>query len=517
MDKITILWVDDEIDGLKSQILFLEGKGYDVVPTTNGQDALDKVKETNFDIVFLDEQMPGMSGLETLAQIKEMKPTLPVVMITKSEEEDLMDDAIGSKISDYLIKPVNPNQIQLTIKKILDNKRLISEKSTHNYQQEFQKISLTLSDNLNHEEWASIYKKLIYWELELGKSEDKGVADILTMQKNEANNGFCKFIKNNYFSLLEKANKNEMIMSHNLMRTSVFPHVEDNYPVFMILIDNLRYDQWKTIEPVISEYFNLESDKMFYSILPSTTQYSRNAIFAGLTPAEIERHYPDLWLNDDEEGGKNMHESELLTKQIGRLGKTMKVNYEKITKAAQGKAIADNIKNMMHNDLNVIIFNFVDMLSHARTESDIIKELANDEAAYRTLTSSWFEHSPLLDIIRSISEEKIRLIITTDHGTIRVKEPSKVVGDRHTSTNLRYKHGKNLKYEDQDVLAVADPGDVELPRPHVSSSYIFAYHEKYLVYPNNYNHFVNLYKNTFQHGGISLEEMIIPIGNFVSG
>ncbi len=510
MDKITILWADDEIDLLKPQLLFLKQKGYEVSSVSNGQDAIEKCQKNDYDVIFLDEQMPGLSGIETLSKIKEIKPSIPVIMITKSEEENLMDDAIGSKISDYLIKPVNPNQILLSIKKIFDNKRLITEKSTLDYQKEFQNITLAINETLNHEDWAEVYKKLIYWELELEKSEDNSISEILNMQKSEANNGFNKFINNNYIDLLDQSVSGEIIMSHNLLKKKVFPLLQDDSPIFFILIDNLRYDQWKAIQKIINSYLKLEEENSFYSILPSTTQYSRNAIFAGLLPDEIEQSYPDLWKYDDEEGSKNLHEEEFLKMQLKQLQIPIKVSYHKITNTKQGKMLVDNTINLFNNDLNVIVYNFVDMLSHARTEIEIIKELANDEAAYRALTVSWFEHSPLLEMIKKIMDKKARVIFTTDHGTIRVKKAVKVIGDRNSSTNLRYKHGKNLQYDPKDVFEVKDPQKAHLPKPNVSSSYIFATEETFFVYPNDYNHYVNFYNNTFQHGGISLEEMILP-------
>jgi len=511
MDKIHILWVDDEIDLLRAHVLFLSEKGYEVATTNNGDDAINMINEQHFDIVLLDENMPGLSGLETLDNIKNTHPDLPVVMITKSEEENLMDEAIGSKISDYLIKPVNPKQILLSIKKNIDTKRLVSEKTTSAYQQEFRNIGVTLNENLNPEEWIDIYKKIVYWELELERSDDGGMDEILKMQKAEANNMFSRFIQSNYIGWLNNSDKNSPLLSHTLFKNKIIPLIGNVIPVFMVVIDNLRYDQWKVIQPIISEYFRIETEELYYSILPTATQYSRNAIFAGLLPSEIEKKFPKLWLNDTDEGGKNMHESEFLGEQLKRLGKDVKYSYTKITNLKAGKKLVDSIPNLMSNELNVIVYNFVDMLSHARTEMEMIKELAGDESAYRSLTLSWFEHSPLLETLRKIAQKRVKLVITTDHGTIRVREPSKVVGDRNTTTNLRYKQGKALSYDKKDVFEVGNPSDVYLPKLNVSTRYIFAREANYFVYPNNYNYYVNFYKNTFQHGGVSLEEMLIPV------
>jgi DNA-binding response OmpR family regulator len=511
MDKVNILWADDEMDLLKPHLLFLREKGYDVTTVTNGKDALDKFKADRFDIVFLDEQMPGMSGIETLSHIKNMNAEVPVVMITKSEEEQIMEDAIGSKISDYLIKPVNPNQLLLSLKKNLENKRIVSEKTTTAYQQEFRNISMNLSDKLSWAEWKDVYKKLVYWELELQRATDESMYEILTSQKSEANNLFARYIENNYTKWLKAETDTTPVMSHQLMKKMVLPAVDaSTEPVFMVLIDNLRYDQWRIIQPVIAEYFHLESDDLYMSILPTATQYSRNAIFAGLLPSDIEQRFPNLWRNDEEEGGKNLSEAAYLEDLLKRLRKEYKHSYIKITNHADGKTMVDNIHSMMENKLNVIVYNFVDMLSHARTEMEMIRELADDEAAYRSLTLSWFEHSPLFEAIKLIAEKKGRLIITTDHGTIRVKEAVKIVGDRTVNTNLRYKQGRNMNYEKKEVFEVKNPIDAMLPRQHLSQVFVFAKGNDFFAYPNNYNYYVTYYKNTLQHGGISLEEMIIP-------
>ncbi len=510
MQETKILWADDEIDLLTPHILFLKEKGYAVTTATNGSDALENFRTEYFDLVFLDENMPGLTGLETLNEIKNIKADVPVVLITKNEEEHLMEDAIGYKIDDYLIKPVNPKQILLTIKKLIDNKRLVSEKTSMAYQQDFRNLGMTLNDELSYQEWVDVYKKLIYWELELEKLEDAGMHEILTMQKAEANTQFSKFVEKKYLNWV-KDPASGPTLSPNLFKDKVFSQLNEQVPTFFILIDNLRYDQWKIINPIISEYFRLEEEDNYFSILPTATQYARNAIFSGLWPSEMEKRFPQMWQNDEDEGGKNLFEKDFLQDQLKRMiRKDIKSSYHKILTYDEGRDITDNITNLMGNDLNVLVYNFVDMLSHARTDMAMIRELANDEAAYRSLTLSWFEHSPLLDAIKRLSQKKIKLIITTDHGTIRVKSPSKVIGDRNTNTNLRYKQGKNLNYQAKEVFLVRNPQDAMLPKLHVSSSYIFAKVDSYFVYPNNYNHFVNYFNETFQHGGISLEEMIVP-------
>ncbi|MCB0707131.1 MAG: PglZ domain-containing protein [Saprospiraceae bacterium] len=512
MDKIKILWADDEINLLKPQLLFLEKRGYEVVTVTNGYDALEEcVENSGFDVVFLDESMPGLTGLETLAKIKETQPHLPIVMITKNEAEDVMEEALGSQITDYLIKPVNPNQILLTLKKIVDNKRLVREKTTSDYQQEFRQLMMHINSGLDFTEWADVYRRIISWEIKIDDSNSSQMGDILSMQKSEANNEFSKFIVKNYLGWLDDTGDGPA-MSFNLMRKKIFPMMEEGTPTVMLLLDNLRFDQWKVLEPIFTEFFRVEEEDFFYSILPTSTQYSRNSIFAGMMPDEIAKHYPDWWLNDNEKGGKNMHEKELLEEQIKRtVRRPVKFDYNKVTNVSHAKDMQDHMLDYLSNDLTVIVYNFIDMLSHARTEMEVLKELAGDEKAYRSLTRSWFENSLLWTALQKIAERDIQLIVTTDHGTIRVNQPSKVVGDRETTTNLRYKVGRNLKYEKKDVLEVRNPEKAGLPKPNISSTYIFAKEDRFFLYPNNYNHYHNYYKNTFQHGGISLEEIICPI------
>ncbi len=512
MEKIKILWADDEIDLLKPQMMFLEKKGYEIITVTNGHDALEECETTNdIDVVFLDESMPGLTGLETLSKIKEIKPNLPIVMITKNEAENVMEEAIGGQISDYLIKPVNPNQILLTLKKIVDSKRLVQENTATNYQQDFRKILMEINSGLDFREWVDIYKKIINWELKIDASNTSEMSEILSMQKSEANSEFSKFVARHYEDWINDVGE-VPIMSHNLLRRKVFPELKDDVPTLVLLLDNLRFDQWKMIEPVLLDLFKVEEEDSFYSILPTTTQYSRNAIFAGMVPGDIAKNYPDWWKNDNEKGGKNMHEHDLLAEQIRRtFRKDIKFDYLKITNAQAGQKLQDNILNYMNNDLSVIVYNFIDMLSHARTEMEVLKELASDETAYRSLTLSWFENSPLWAALQKIADRDVQLIVLTDHGTIRVNQPSRVVGDRETTTNLRYKVGRNLQYERKDVLDFRDPKKVGLPRPNVSSTFIFAKEDKFFLYPNNYNHYNNYYRNTFQHGGISLEEIICPV------
>ncbi|WP_239000376.1 T9SS response regulator signal transducer PorX [Hyunsoonleella ulvae] len=511
---INILWVDDEIDLLKPHILFLEKKNYKVTTCNSGTEAIDIIEDTNFDIVFLDENMPGLTGLETLNEIKEKKDSLPVVMITKSEEEYIMEEAIGNKIADYLIKPVNPNQILLSLKKNLDHSRLVSEKTTSNYQQEFRKIAMDLAMINSYEDWVNLYQKLIYWEIQLEDIEDAGMFEILESQKTEANIQFGKFIDKNYPDWFDDTS-GAPIMSHTLFKDKIVPELSKEQPTLLVVVDNLRYDQWKVFEPVINNYYKKEREDAFFSILPTATQYARNAIFSGLMPSEMEKLYPQYWKNDTDTGGKNLHEADFLSAQMQRLGlNNLKHEYYKITNLKNGKKLVDNFKALKNNDLTVVVYNFVDMLSHAKTEMEVVKELASNDKAYRSLTLSWFKNSPLLEMIQQAQQLGFKLILTTDHGTINVKNPSKVIGDRDTSLNLRYKTGRSLTFDKKDVLLADDPKNIHLPTINMSSSFIFAKGDLFFAYPNNYNHYVSYYRNTYQHGGVSLEEMIIPFTVF---
>lgn len=510
--NIHILWVDDEMESLKSQRLFLEQKGYQVSGVTNGYDALDFLEEETVDIVLLDESMPGMTGIETLSKIKALRSHLPVIMVTKNEEEYIMEDAIGAQITDYLIKPVNPNQVLLSIKKALDAKRLISERTTTEYQKDFRNLFMAMSELNTADDWVEMYKKLVFWEIEMSNAESMEMQEVFQAQKAEANNEFFKFISKNYTDWIQKPDEETPLLSHQLLKEKVFPYLKEKKPTFFILIDNLRLDQWKVIQPYLEQYFRMIEEDSFYSILPTSTQYSRNSIFSGLLPLDIQKRFPNEWKLDEEEGGKNLYEDLFLHDQLKRnyLG-DLKAEYIKITNNEHGKQFEDQVHNYLKNDLTAVVYNFVDMLSHARTEMEVLKELASDEQSYRSLTESWFEHSPLFRALKKIHHKGIQLIITTDHGTIQVRNPSKCIGDRDTTTNIRYKHGRNLQFDDKDVFAVTQPNLIGLPQPNINSKYIFAKDYIYLCYPNNYNYYVNYFRNTFQHGGISLEEMIIPI------
>ncbi|MBP5708324.1 MAG: PglZ domain-containing protein [Bacteroidales bacterium] len=511
MRKIKILWVDDEVEALKPHILFLEEKGYEMLTCSNGTDAIDLVKQDFFDIIFLDENMPGLSGIETLRLIHQARTDVPVVMITKSDEEDLMESAIGMEIADYLIKPVKPKQILLTIKKITDQRRLVTEKTTGEYQQEFNNIGNMIQSVSTFDGWTDLYRKIVFWESELEKSSNQGMSEILRMQENEANNLFSKYITKNYLSWIQSDTADKPILSNSLMVKKILPKVTGDRPLFFILIDNMRFDQWKTIASSLNGIFRIVEEDIFCSILPTATQFSRNAIFSGLMPSQIKDYVPQFWIDEDEDESKNQFEEQLFENHLQRLKISIKWSYNKINTTNEGKKVNEKLKEFMKNDLNILVYNFVDILSHARTDIGVIRDLAEDEAAYRTLTKSWFLHSSLFDLLKSLATMNAKVIFATDHGTIRVQNPIKIIGDKSTSSNLRYKMGRNLAYNPKEVFEISDPAKAFLPKSNISSKYIFAMNKDVLIYQNNYNQYASYYKNTFQHGGISMQEMLLPV------
>ena len=502
-----LLWVDDEIEMLKAHILFLQKKDYEVLTASNGPDALDLCREQRFDLILLDENMPGLSGLETLMRLKEIVPNVPVVMVTKNEEEDIMDQAIGSKIADYLIKPVNPNQILLALKKNIHQREIVQEVQQTGYRQAFTDIGMQLSDRLSAEEWKELYKRLVYWELELAET-DTGMGEMLQMQKEEANQTFAKYIRKHYEQWIAQPDARPL-MSPDIFKRCVFPRLSKGRKVFLLVLDNFRFDQWRVLSGELAEDFDIDED-LYYSILPTATQYARNAIFAGLMPLQIRELYPDLWVDEEEDEGKNLNEQQLIQSQLARFRRREAFSYHKINDSSQVDKMLPQILNAQ-TPLSVLVVNFIDILSHARTESKMVRELAGTESAYRSITLSWFRHTPIKELFRRLASMDYDILITTDHGSIRVSAPTKVVGDRNVNTNLRYKLGRNLSYNPREVYEVKKPAALQLPQPNLSTAYIFATGNRFFAYPNNYNYYVQYYKDTFQHGGISLEEMLVPL------
>lgn len=508
-----ILWVDDEIDLLKAHLKLLQQKGYFVETATNGQDAIELVKEKRYDLVFLDEMMPGKGGLETLSEIKDIMPGLPVVMVTKSEAESLMEDAIGGKITDYLVKPVNPSQILLACKKILEAKKIAGEYVSRDYTMEFQKISLSLMNTMTEREWIDLYVNVTNWEVELDEHPGLGLSQTLLDQKRQCNVEFGKFVERKYRSWLDQENR-PVPLSPDVLERFVIPELNEKTSVFFFVIDCLRLDQWLVMEHMLADYYTIDKD-YYFSILPTATPYSRNAIFSGLFPLDLEKRFPEIWqAGEDDESSRNRHEHQLMDKLLERKKIQLKPEskYVKILDAEFGRQVEANILSYTQGKLTAIVVNFVDMLAHGRSDSPLLKEIAPDEPAYRSLTSSWFQHSSLFSMLKVLASKKhVKIILTTDHGSVRCLRGSKVIGDREASTNLRYKFGRNLKIDEKEAVFVKTPTDYRLPRGGVTTNYVIAKEDYYFVYPTDYHRYLNQYRDSFQHGGISMEEMILPV------
>ena len=513
-DAPRILWADDEIDMLRPHLMFLENKGYDVTSVTNGADAVQQVKDGAFEVILLDEQMPGMDGLETLAKIKDVRPEVPVVMVTKSEEETLMEEALGGQISDYLTKPVNPSQILLTCKRLLERSRLRQQSLSQSYLQSFNQIAQRLHQPLSHAEWVELYLELVRYDLEL--EEDEGARDILDDQVRDANRIFGQFIEDHYSEWIAEVDYDpdeyRPVLSHEIIPEYVIPELRSgDEPVVFFVIDCMRYDQWLEFEKLLRPLFDIDTD-FYYGILPTATPYARNAIFSGLLPADLIERFPKVWSMDEEnEHSRNQYEEALLHHQLEQHHLDANIRYDKLIATEDGRTFAQDASNLTQHDLSAVVVNFVDILAHSRSDSDVIKELAPDEQAYRALTRTWFEHSWLYDALRRLSETDATVVITTDHGAIRSLRSTKVIGDRETSTALRYKYGRNLKCDEQDAIFVKDPERFGLPPHNMNTNYIIAKEDYYFVYPTNFHHYENLYRDTMQHGGASLQEMILPV------
>jgi CheY-like chemotaxis protein len=509
-----ILWVDDEIDLLRPHLRLLEQKGYQVDTASNGEDAIEMIKVKDYDLVFLDEMMSGMGGLQTLSVMKDIRPVLPVVMVTKSETESLMEEAIGSKITDYLVKPVNPSQILMACKKILEAKKISSAYVSRDYIKEFQEINVALNAPLDEQGWIDLYIKLTEWDMELDAHPELGLRQTLQDQKRECNAEFCKFVERNYRRWIEDADR-PFMLSPDIMEKSVLPELNDRSSIFFFVIDCLRLDQWLIMEKLLGEYFTFKK-QYYFSILPTATPYSRNAIFGGYFPIDLEKRYPELWSaeEDENESSRNRFEHQFLNKLLERRRIQLKPEskYVKILDPEFGKQFESNILSYTQNRLTAVVVNFIDMLAHGRSDSPLLKEIAPDEAAYRSLTRSWFQHSSLFGMLKILSDQKnVKVILTTDHGSVRCMRGSKIIGDREASANLRYKFGRNLKVDDKHAIFVKNPLDYKLTRGSVTSNCVIAKEDYYFVYPTEYHKYLSQYHDSFQHGGVSMEEMILPV------
>ncbi len=512
MNRKKILWVDDEIELLRSHIMYLKEKGYDVVPASNGDDALDLVQRENFDAALLDEMMPGRDGISTLEAMKEIRPDLPAIMITKNEEESLMEQAIGSKIDDYLTKPVNPSQILLALKKITEGRKISEQQISRDYITEFNQINAALHMGLEWDEWIELHLKLSGWEIELRGHSDQALAQSLEELRRSCNADFSRYVEKRYIDWVKGGEG--PLLSPGVGGEYIVPALREGKNVLFVVVDCMRLDQWLAIEELLGQYFHISRD-FYYSIIPTATPYARNALFAGMFPGDIERRFRDLWLKSEEdETSCNRYERELLDSQLERAGIGLKreSKYFKLVNPAESQNLERKVSTLFDFPIVSIVVDFVDMLTHGRAASDVIMEMVPNEAAYRAVVRSWFEHSALFSILKSFSRQKNSLLImTTDHGALRVQKGSKVIGDRETSTNVRYKYGRNLRVDSKQALIIDNPGSFKLPRRGMNTNYIVAKEDYFFLYPNNYNRYLRIFRDSIQHGGISLEEMILPV------
>lgn len=504
-----ILWVDDEIDSLKPHILFLQKKGFAVTGVMSGADAVEAVKSSQYDLVLLDEMMPGKDGLTTLEEIKEIKPHLPVVMVTKSEEESLMDQAIGQKIDDYLVKPVIPSQVLLVIKRILDSKRIIGSSSTRRYITEINRFNQKLYGAMEPSDWHEAARLLASWNLELDQGGDTGLQETHEGTRKEWNTEFTKYIESQYVKWL--FNDRRPMLSPDLVPKFVVPELKQKKKVLFIVVDCMRLDQWMLIEPLLAELYNIERH-YYFSILPSATPFARNALFAGMFPDDIDKTYPEIYKVQDE-GSLNRMEDRLLADNLARHGVRLErlLKYVKIYNNTEGEELARHLADYYDSSLVTFVFNFLDILAHGRSNNVILKEIAGTEAAFRSLMKSWFVHSPLFAVFKAFASKGFTVVVTSDHGSVLCKRGTMAHGRKTTSTNLRYKYGDNLNSAPKESILIKKPGQWRLPMMTLATTYILAKEDFYFVYPNNYNEMVRQFQNSFQHGGISLDEMVVPL------
>tara|TARA_Y200000002_G_scaffold55084_2_gene40451 strand:+ start:7452 stop:8993 length:1542 start_codon:yes stop_codon:yes gene_type:complete len=504
---IKILWIDDEIDFFHSHIIFLEQKGFEVIKAKSGAEGLIILDNSRIDVILIDQNMPGLAGTETIKLINEKFDQTPIVMISQNSDDNTIDQAIGNRVKDYIIKPINPNQVLLTLRKILSKKELINNTTLDNYQKKYQEINNLINECSSLEDWKNVYKTLVKWEIKLSNTDDVDIVEIIMSQKKYANNLFSSFIEKNYQKELENES---FVSSINIFKKHVFPNINRKESTLLILIDNFRYDQWKMIEGLITENYTIDEEFLYTSILPTTTQYSRNSIFSGLSPLQIKKKYPSYWVDEFDNTNKNKFENQLLEDQLTKLGLKFKHKFIKISNSKDSKSFNKNLINQQKFNLTTVVYNFIDMISHAKKDVKLIKELASTDKAYRELTLTWFKNSDLYDTIKKSKDLGFRIIITSDHGTINVDKPSKVSGAKKISNNLRYKTSDQIIFNSKDVIEFKNPNSFELPSYNLNSSFIFARNNTFFVYPNNYNEYVSMYKDSYQHGGVSLEEMLVP-------
>lgn len=507
-----ILWADDEIELLKPHILYLEERGYEVTPVPTGEDAIVALGQKDFDVVLLDEMMPGLGGLETLERLQEKDASLPVILITKSEQETLMNEALGKRITDYLIKPVNPSQIFLAVKKVFESPDLVRSQAARDYVSHVQKLAMLDTGGLDWRQWIEVATELARWDLEVERLGDPGLEQAHADQRRELNAAFGRFVEQGYPNWVHSEPDNRPLLSHDLIGRYAAPRIRQGERVVIVVLDCMRMDHWLTIAPLLEPFFRVETD-YYYSLLPTATPYSRNAIFAGLLIDDLGRKHSDLWSErSDDERSRNRFERPLLERQLSRLDAVPEkpLKYIKIYTAEESQNVRKQVHSFDALGVVALVYNFLDILSHGRSESEILQELAPDEKAFRAVTRAWFQHSPMFETFQELSKMDCTVICTTDHGSVMGRRAARVQGSRETSTNLRYKFGVNLQVDSRQGITIKKPETYRLPAEGVNKNYILAKEDYYFVYPTRFHEFERQFRDTFQHGGVSLEEMIVP-------
>ena len=505
-----ILWVDDEVELLEPHLLFLRQRDYQVDTASHGDDALELIRREPYDLVLLDEQMPGRRGLEVLEELRKEAPHVRVVMVTKSEEDQTMQEAIGRQVDDYLVKPASPRQVLSVVTRLLQGSRLQQQLAAQDFAGRFAELS---QDKDRAEHWRDffrLYSELVDWELRLEDAGESGLVDSVRALRVDLRREFGGHVRVEYPRWLRAEPDGRPTLSTDVVRRWLLPRIGDG-PVIFMIIDCLRLDQWRAMKALLTDVFEIDED-LYSSILPTATPYSRNALFSGKYPDQIAERYPDWWARD--EGSLNAFEDELFTRHLKELtGRDVGVVYEKVFTDAQAGELEARVRNAFKTDSVIsLVFNFVDLLIHGRSDSNLLMEVARDVPALRALTRQWFERSAALRILREAAAEGVEVVLTTDHGSILCERPVTVFARRDATDNLRYKFGQDLRAEEPDaVMAVNDETELRFPAGSLATNYLIGLEDYFFVYPTKLREYQARYKNSFLHGGISPEEMILPV------
>ena len=509
-----ILWVDDEVDLLKPHLLFLQARGYHVDAISNGDDALELLRENSYDLVLLDDQMPGRSGLEVLEVMRRENPHQRVVMVTKSEEDHTMTEAIGRRVDDYLVKPTSPRQVLSVVTRILEGSSIQQQRVAQDFAARFGTLSRAAQDASTADDYAAVYAELVGWQVRLEAAGETGLLDTVHQLVIDLRRDFGAWVVGEYPRWMKDA-ADRPRLSVDLVREFLVPRLGAE-PVWFVVLDCMRLDQWRAMAPLLAPYFEIE-ESFHYSILPTATPYARNAIFSGLYPDQIAEKRPEWWDASDDEGSLNAFEDQLLIEQLKRLtGRDVPVHYEKIFSDRQAEQVRARVNHALRTPGMVIalVFNFVDLMTHGRSESPILMEVARDEAALRDLTKAWFERSTAYAVLQEAARQGHKVILTTDHGSILCQHSTTVFARKDATSNLRYKFGQDLRAEiASTAFSTRDEKDLRLPPGRLGMSYVLALEDFFFVYPTKLREYQARYKNSFLHGGISPEEMIVPVAS----